>query len=346
MKKILLWMLAISTILFLIGGLLVNHWMDTGHGRLNYKIAIALKFMNLSENRVTEKGGNPSIAESRKALAKRAKKYASDPVPIEKILDLTIPGPAGKIPIRIYIPSQDKPLPVVLFYHGGGWVQGSLESHDNLTRYLAKASHAVVVSVDYRLAPENPFPAGLNDAYAALEWVAHNANSFGADPSKIAVMGDSAGGNIAAVIALMARDKNGPGIKHQVLIYPATDQSNLDTDSYTHFAKGFMLTKNNIEWFRGLYLPDKKDWTNPHASPLLAEDHANLPPATIITAQMDPLKDDGKQYADKLTKAGVLTHYHCYQGMIHGFINADKLLSQAHAALDEIAVDLKTSFVN
>lgn len=346
MKKILIWMLAISTILFLIGGLLVNQWMDTGHGRLNYKIAIVLKFMTLSDNRATEKKGNPSIAESRNALAEKAKKYAGDPVPIEKILDLTIPGPAGEIPIRIYIPSKDKSLPVVLFYHGGGWVQGSLTSHDNLTRYLAKASSAVVVSVDYRLAPENPFPAGLTDAYAALEWVAQNADSFGADPSKIAVMGDSAGGNLAAVIALMARDQNGPKIKRQVLVYPATDLSNLDTDSYTHFAKGFMLTKTNIEWFRGLYLPDKNDWTNPKASPLLAEDHIHLPPATIITAEMDPLRDDGKQYAEKLAKSGVLTHYHCYEGMIHGFINADKLLSQAHAALDEIAMDLKTSFKN
>lgn len=345
MKRILIWMLAISTILFLIGGLLVNNWMDTGHGRLNYKIAIALKFMNLSENRTTEKKIKHSIAESRKALEKRAKRYASDPVLVRKISNLTIPGPAEKIPIRIYIPSQDKPLPVVLFYHGGGWVQGSLESHDHLTRYLAKASHAVVVSVDYRLAPENSFPAGIADAYAALLWVAKNANSFGADPSKIAVMGDSAGGNIAAVVSLMARDQKGPRIKRQVLIYPATDQTNLDTDSYTHFAKGFMLTKNNIQWFRKLYLPHKKDWTNPHASPLLAEDHTNLPPATIITAEMDPLRDDGKQYASALEKAGVLTHYHCYPGMIHGFLNADKFLSQARAALDEIAMDLKTSFL-
>ncbi len=339
MKKILIWISASLTIMFLMGGLLVNHWVDTGHGRLNAKVAIALNLMRFSENKV-----RLSVAESRRALTQKAKRFSSDPVPLKNVLDQTIPGPLSAIPVRIYIPSEDKDLPVVIFYHGGGWVRGSLESHDTLCRYLAKASHAAVVSVDYRLAPENPFPAGLEDAYVTLVWVAKNATAFGGDPKKIAVMGDSAGGNLAAAVALMARDRKGPAITRQVLVYPATDLLNLNTDSYTHFGKGFMLTKKDIEWFRSLYLPDKASWTNPHASPLLAKDHSNLPPATIITAEMDPLRDDGKLYADKLKKAGVLTNYHCYRGMIHAFVSADKVLSQARKALDEIATDLKTSF--
>lgn len=332
-------MSAFLVILFLMGGLLVNHWVDTGHGRLNIKVAIALNLMRLSGN-----NARLSVAESRKALTQKAKKFSKDPVSLKKVLNQTIPGPAVDIPVRIYLPSESKGLPVVIFYHGGGWIQGSLASHDTLCRYLAAASQVAVVAVDYRLAPENPFPAGLADAYAALEWVAKNANSFGGDPGKIAVMGDSAGGNLAAVVCLMARDRNGPKITRQVLVYPATDLNNLNTESYIHFGKGFMLTQKDIEWFRGLYLPDKMSWTNPYVSPLLAKDHSNLPPATIITAEMDPLRDDGKLYADKLKTAGVLTNYHSYRGMIHGFASADKILSQAREALDEIAIDLKTAF--
>ncbi len=339
MKNFLTWMLALLIILFLMGGLLVNHWVDTGHGRLNTKVAIALNLMRFSENKA-----RLSVVESRRALTQKAKKFSSDPVPLKKVLNQTVPGPAADIPVRIYIPSENKPLPVVIFYHGGGWVQGSLESHDTLCRYLALASQAAVVSVDYRLAPENSFPAGLADAYAALVWVAKNANLFGGDPKKIAVMGDSAGGNLSAVVALMARDRNGPKITRQVLVYPATDLGSLNTESYSHFGKGFMLTKKDMEWFRGLYLPDKNSWTNPYVSPLLAKDHSNLPPATIITAEMDPLRDDGKLYADKLKTAGVVTNYHCFRGMIHAFVSADRVLNQAREALDEIAIDLKTSF--
>jgi acetyl esterase/lipase len=339
LNKIIIWILASVTIVLLMGGLLVNHWTDTGHGRLNVKVAIALNLMRLSENKA-----RLSVAESRKALTEKAKKFSKDPVPLKNVLDQSVPGPAAGIPVRIYIPSAAKDLPVVIFYHGGGWVQGSLESHDTLCRYLAQVSHAAVVSVDYRLAPENPFPAGLEDAYAALVWVAKTAASFGGDPDKIAVMGDSAGGNLSAAVALMARDRAGPRITRQVLVYPATDLSHLKTPSYVHFGRGFMLTQKDIEWFRGLYLPDQTSWTNSLASPLLANDHRNLPPATIITAEMDPLRDDGKLYADKLEGAGVATNYHCYRGMIHGFVSADKVLSQARKALDEIAIDLKTDF--
>ncbi|MBI9083603.1 MAG: alpha/beta hydrolase [Desulfobacterales bacterium] len=344
MKKALIWIVVILAILCLVGAIFVNHWADTGHGRLNYKVAVILKFLSLSEDDGSENGSRPSVAESRKRLLEKVEKFSSVPVTVKRVINQKIPGPAVDIPVRIYIPVESKSLPVVLFYHGGGWVQGNLDSHDNLCRYLSVASNAIVVAVDYRLAPEHPFPAGLDDAYAALVWVSENAGSFGGDPARIAVMGDSAGANLSAVLSLMARDRKGPKIARQVLVYPSTDLSRLDNDSYSYFGKGFMLTKANIEWFRALYLPNKDNWTDPYASPLLADDHGHLPPATIITAEMDPLRDEGKQYADKLKKAGVSTNYHCYKGMIHGFVSADKVLNQAHEALDEIALDLKKSF--
>ncbi|MBU2514581.1 alpha/beta hydrolase [bacterium] len=344
MKKVLIWIIAIVTTLCLIGVFLVDHWADTGHGKLNYKVAIVLKFMSLSGKDSSSEENRPSVAESRQRLIEKAKSFSSEPVPLKRVVNRTIPGAATDIPIRIYIPIEKEMLPVIVFFHGGGWVQGNLDSHDNLVRYLANRSDSIVVAVDYRLAPEHPFPAGLEDSYAALLWVSENAASFGGDSAKIAVMGDSAGGNFAAAISLMARDKNGPKILRQVLVYPATNLSELETDSYRFFAKGFMLTKKDIEWFRGLYLPEVSEWANPLVSPLLAKDFSNLPPATIITAEMDPLREDGKLYADKLEEAGGDVHYRCFKGMIHGFVSADKVLSQAHEALDEIAVDLQQSF--
>ena len=341
MKKGLLWISSILVALCLAGAVLVNIWADTGHGRLNYKVAVILKFMDLTQG---DDGSRVSVAESRRQLVEKVKKYGSAPVPVYRVADQTIPGPAGDIAVRIYTPAGKTPRPVVLFYHGGGWVQGDFSTHDNLCRYLANASGAMVAAVAYRLAPEHPFPAAVEDAYATLVWMAKNAGTLGGDPERIAVMGDSAGGNISAVLTLMARDRRGPKIARQVLVYPATDLSRLDTASYAYFGTGFMLTKEKIQWFRSLYLPDKKNWTHPYVSPLLADDHGRLPPATIITAEMDPLRDEGRLYADKLKKAGVSTNYHCYEGMIHGFVSADKVLSQAREALDEIALDLKKHF--
>ncbi len=344
MKKVILWFVGILAVHSLIIVILVNSWADTGHGKLNYKVAIVLKLMELTGAEPANESERPSVAESRKKLLQTAKSYSSGPVSLPKIMDQTIPGLKGKIPIRIYIPEENKILPMVVFYHGGGWVVGNIESHDNLVRNLALKSNHIVVSVDYRLAPENQFPAAIEDSYSALKWVAANAGTFGGDPTKIAVAGDSAGGNLSAVVSLMARDRNGPKISRQILLYPSTNLSTLDTESFNHFGKGFMLTKKDIEWYRGHYLPNKKDWFNPLASPLLAKNHSNLPPATIITAQMDPLREDGKQYAEKLKKAGVSARYHCYDGMIHGFITADKVLSQADEALDEVAADLRNTY--
>ena len=341
MKKILIAATSALALLCLIGAGLVHSWADTGHGRLDYKVAVILKFMSFKDG---AEESIPPVAEGRRLLVEKVKKFGSAPVPVKQVIDRTFPGPAGSVPIRIYAPDAGAPLPVVLFYHGGGWVQGDFSTHDNLCRYLANAAGAMVIAVAYRLAPEHPFPAGVEDAYAALVWTAENAGALGGDPKRIAVMGDSAGGNLSAVVSLMARDRKGPHIRRQVLVYPATDLSRLDTDSYNHFGRGFMLTRKKIEWFRRQYMPNPGDWTDPLASPLLAADHSRLAPATIVTAQMDPLCDDGKRYAEKLEQAGVPTRYHCYEGMIHGFVSADKVLGQAHEALDEIARDLKAAF--
>ncbi|MCP4753606.1 MAG: alpha/beta hydrolase [Proteobacteria bacterium] len=344
MKKILTWIIGILVVLCLIVVLLVNSWADTGHGKLNYKIAIIFKLGELTGSESEVKADRPPIAEIRKEMVKAMKGVSGEPTQLPKIINRTFPGPTKDIPIRIYIPIENKVLPIVLFFHGGGWIKGDLDTCDNLVRYLAFSSGNIVVSVDYRLAPENPFPAGLEDSYSALEWVAANAGTFNGDPTKIAVAGDSAGGNLSAVLTLLARDRNGPKISRQILLYPSTNLSNLDTESYRHFGKGFNLDKTEIEWLIGQYLTDEKDIINPLASPLLAANHGNLPPATIITAQMDPLRDEGKQYAEKLKKAGVEVQYRCYDGMIHAFVSADGILSQAFEALDEVGADLKKTY--
>lgn len=340
MKTRWIWICGIPAVIVLVVFLLVRNWMDTGYGKLNPKVAIALKLINPTFGGT----GNLSVDERREEMNSLSAVLTGKQVPVESVLNRTLPGQNSEIPIRIYHPDTLRTLPIIVFYHGGGWVLGNLDTHDNLVRYLAVKTEAVIVSVDYRLAPEHPFPSGIDDAYAALNWIAENAATFGGDPTKIAVAGDSAGGNLSAVVSLMARDMSGPEISRQVLFYPATNLQTFDTDSYNHFAEGYMLTRPTMIWFRTQYLPDESDWNNPYVSPLLAENHGNLPPATIITGEMDPLRDDGRLYAEKLDKAGVAVHYHCFDGMVHGFASGDKLLSQAREALDEAVQDLRDSF--
>ena len=338
MKKILTGILVTLVAICVVLILMVNSWMDTGYGRLNYKAAIALKMADLMVGK-----DEFSLEKSRQEQTRLAEKLTGDQVPVDSVINRLVPGPAGDIPVRIYHPNRSKILPVIIFYHGGGWVQGNLDTFDNLVRYLAVKTKAVAVSVEYRLAPEHPFPAGIEDAYAVLTWIADNAELIGGDPANIAVMGDSAGGNLSAAVSLLARNNNGPEIARQVLFYPATNLKSLDTESYIQLGR-YRPTREKVIWLRDQYLPRQSDWANPLASPLLAEDHRSLPPATIITAEIDPLKDDGKLYAEKLKNAGVAVNYHCYQGMIHGFASADRLFSQAREALNEAAADLRRSF--
>ncbi|MBN2107390.1 MAG: alpha/beta hydrolase [Deltaproteobacteria bacterium] len=239
--------------------------------------------------------------------------------PVASINNIRIPGPAGSIPVRLYTPEGTGPFPVIVFYHGGGWVVGNAKMFDHYSRLLAGEARALVFSVDYRLAPEHVFPAALDDAYAAVQWVAENAASINGDPMRIAVAGESAGANLAAVVCMLARDQGGPDIVFQVLMCPVTNVSEMHTDSYNEFAEGYFLTREWMEAFRGYYLPDSNDWADQRVSPLLAESLAGLPPALVITAAYDVLRDEGEAYARRLFEAGVPTKQYRCGGVIHGF---------------------------
>lgn len=263
--------------------------------------------------------------------------------PVDRVEDRTLPGPDGEIPVRIYAPNSDSPLPVLVFFHGGGWVIGSIETHDTTCRQLAAGTSCLVVSVDYRLAPENPFPAAPDDCYAATVWVAEHAAEIGGDPARIAVGGDSAGGNLAAVIALMARDRGGPNLAHQLLIYPVTDYA-FETPSYSENAEGYMLTQPMMKWFWNHYLADPADGAGEWASPLRAANLSGLPPATVLTAEFDPLRDEGEAYAKRLGEAGVKTQLTRYDGVFHGFFGMGAMIDKAVAAVDEASSALRGAF--
>lgn len=256
----------------------------------------------------------------------------------------TTTGPGfGHVPVRIYRPNPDTISPVIIYFHGGGFVIGSLESYDTVARSLALKCNATVVSVDYRMAPEHVFPAAGQDCFDAVRWVSANVNSLKIDPAKLVVCGDSAGGNLAAVATLMARDAGVP-IAAQVLIYPTID-TRFDTASYERYATGYgPLEAKTVEWFMDHYLPNRamrEDW---RASPKYAPSHANLPPALVITAECDVLRDDGVAYTELLTAAGVATEYVEYAGMIHGFFSYLGLADDAEAAHDRVAAFLESQF--
>ncbi len=269
--------------------------------------------------------------------------FYSQPLHIKIVEDMKIPACDREIPVRIYVNSLKERLPIALYFHGGGWVAGCTNFYDNVCRSIARKSGYIVASVDYSLAPEHPFPAGLVDCCRALEWAAGGGGFLGGDGRRIAVCGDSAGGNLAAALALKSRDERGPAIGLQVLIYPSLDLSNLDTQSYRLFHSGYYLQREDVEYFRSLYLPNPSDWKNPYASPLLHENHAGLPPALIITDEFDVLRDEGEAYAEKLRSSGVDVKLSRYAGMIHGFI-CMPTVDASHRATDEIAAALRTAF--
>jgi acetyl esterase len=272
------------------------------------------------------------LAEARMLMVETSR-LLGPPEPVYAVFDHAISGPAGAIPIRVYRPSE-KMGPVVVYFHGGGWVIGSIDSHDGYCRSLANAADCIVVSVDYRLAPEHVYPAAAEDAYAAVCWVSGNFETLGAKPGPIGVAGDSAGGNLAAVVSLMARDQGGPEIGCQVLVYPITD-CNFQTASYLHFAEDFFLTRQAMIWFWDQYCPNLLEREDAYASPLRAKNLMGLPPALILTAEFDPLRDEGEAYAARLQNAGVESKAVCYDGMIHGFTRRFQLLDEAHQALSE-----------
>jgi acetyl esterase len=283
-----------------------------------------------------------SPLEARQAvLAMRATQ--GEPERVGKVEDRSIPGPGGPIALRIYTPEGSGPFPVLVYFHGGGWVVGSIETVDASCRSLTNGANCMVVSSDYRLAPEHKFPAAADDCYAATRWVAENAVAIGGDPTRIAVGGESAGSNLAAVVALMARDRGTPPLAYQLLIYPVTDYA-FDTVSYRENAEDYFLTKDMMAWFWNLYLHSQADGHNPYASPLQAQDLRGLAPALVITAEFDPLRDEGEAYAARLREAGVPAISSRYSGVIHGFFGMAAALDQAKRAIEEAAAGLRSAF--
>lgn len=266
-----------------------------------------------------------------------------EPEPVAQVVNGAIPGPAGQIPVRIYTPAGSGPFPALVFFHGGGWVICDLDTHDGLCRSLCNGAGCAVVSVDYRLAPEHKFPAAPEDCYAATRWVAEHAPEINADPDSIAIGGDSAGGNLTAVVAQMARDRDGPPLVFQLLIYPATDFT-FDGPSLHENADGYFLTTDDMDWFTNHYLNSNADRTNPLASPMQADDLSDLPPALVITAEFDPLRDEGEAYGQQLQEAGVDVTISRYSGMIHGFVSRDPVMDKGRQARAECAMALRAAF--
>ncbi|MBM11988.1 MAG: lipase [Chloroflexi bacterium] len=272
-----------------------------------------------------------------------AKKRPRSPGPeVAKVEDRNIPGPDGGVPVRIYTPDGDGPFPILAWYHGGGWVVGDLESADGVSRSLCAGGQCVVVSVDYRLAPDTKSPGPAEDCWAATTWAVNNAAEINGDPARLAVGGDSAGGNLAAAMSLMAADRGGPDIALQLLVYPVADRD-FGTVSYTDNAEGYSLTKVTMQYYWDQYI-DAEHATNPYAVPMQANDLAGQPPALVITAEFDPLRDEGEAYAKRLREAGVETTATRYDGMIHGFFNMGAAVDKGRQAVDEASAALRNAF--
>ncbi|MGG0720335.1 alpha/beta hydrolase [Robertmurraya massiliosenegalensis] len=268
---------------------------------------------------------------------------AGEPEEVGKVEDKLIPGPAGDIPVRIYTPEGQGLFPALIYYHGGGWTIGNLDSVDVPCRLITNRAECVVISVDYRLAPEHKFPAPLEDAYATAKWTAEHGESISVDPTRIAVGGDSAGGNLAAAVTLMAKEKGGPTLSFQLLVYPNTNYA-FDTATHLEFGEGYLLTNKELEWFWNHYLRNEDDGKNPYTSPLLAEDLSGLPPALVITAEYDQLREEGEAYGNRLKEAGVPVEIIRYDGMLHGFFWMPKIYKQGLEAIEQSSRALKEAF--
>ncbi len=284
---------------------------------------------------------NPSAVrrEAQATMDKAGRFLDYGAIPLHQVEDRMIPGRDVEIPVRIYHPDNETNLPVIMYFHGGGFVMRSIDSHDKVCRRICRDNKAIIVSVGYRLAPEYKFPIPVHDCYDATVWVGENARSFGGDPGRLVVMGDSAGGNLSAVVCMMSRDLGGPRIKYQVLIYPCTD-GHLSSKSIDALGNGYYLTKKMMEWFVDHYKSSDADLDSPYLSPLLAEDLSDLPPAFIFTAEFDPLKDEGRKYAERLKDAGNEVVFKEHAGMIHGFISMPRMSKKILVAYEDIQREL------
>ncbi len=303
---------------------------------LDPQVQIAIRLERLTG------GFEPAPVEEVRALRRRdAATFRGREIEVERVSELEIPGPAGPIGGRLYAPAGlPDPAPLIVYYHGGGHVICDLDTHDQPCRFLAGEVPALLLSVDYRLGPEHPFPAAVDDSLAAFDWAAREAAELGADPERIAVAGDSAGGNLATVVAQLAAGRDAPAPAFQALIYPVTDYS-FKRPSYETFAEGFFLTRTEMDWFRDNYFADPDDREDPRASPILAEDLSGSPPAHIVTAGFDPLRDEGEDYAAALRTAGVQVTLRREPDLVHGFINAVGLGGRSREAMHAIAAAIR-----
>ena len=299
----------------------------------------------LSMRERSEKAGTPplytlTLAQAREADLAAIQAASGGGEPVHEVVDRVVPGPQGtELPVRIYRPSAAPDLPVLVYFFGGGWTLGSIETSDAVCRTLANATGAVVLAAGYRLAPEHKFPAAVHDCHAAVRWVALHGNEIGADPTRIAVGGDSAGGNLAAAVTLLARE-DGPRLAAQLLVYPNTDYLS-DTPSLRENTDPYLFNRTSVGWYWGHYLADPADGSNPLASPLRADDLSGLPPALVVTAEYDPLRDQAEEYAAALAKAGVPVTASRYDGMVHGFFCMSGELAVGRRALAEAAAFLR-----
>jgi acetyl esterase len=285
-----------------------------------------------------------SIEEARAADLAAIQESAGTGEPVRHVADTTVPGPDGDVPVRVYRPTETtEPLPTLVYFFGGGWTLGSIETSDEICRNLTNLVPCQVITVGYRLAPEHKFPAAVHDCYGAVAWLAEHGRELGADPGRLAVGGDSAGGNLAAAVTLLSRSNGGPALAAQVLVYPNTDYRG-DTESMRDGDDPVLFNRRSVAWYWGHYLADPEDGRNPLASPLLADDLRGLPPALVITAEYDPLRDEGERYAERLREAGVPVALSRYDGMAHGFFASPAVFDASRHARVEVATFLRERF--